>query len=115
MSERCCLNCPHWQGCRTSEYGACYRVIETLIDCEAIINRFGWELSVPFDPHDVKYLYSEARKEFHQKIKKLKEEGVKIQTVKEKDVVYDDEGGERIAPVTLYYIQTHRNYTCKEE
>jgi hypothetical protein len=89
--------------------------VHKLIDTSKYVNRFGWELDFAFDPHDTKYLYSGARKLLHAEITKIKEKGVKVQIVKEDDIIFDDEGVERIGKRNVYYIRTNKNYCCGEE
>jgi hypothetical protein len=80
-----------------------------------IQDRFGWDIPDSFDPHNDKYLYSDVRKELHATLKHAVKKGIRIEIVTEKDVMYDDEGAERIGNHKVYYIQTHKNYNCKEE
>ena len=69
-------------------------------------------LTVPFDPHDVKY-YSSALRTWLEHIQVPK--GVRKDIRKEEDVVYDERGGERIAKVKVTYFQTHRDFSCGKE
>jgi mRNA-degrading endonuclease HigB of HigAB toxin-antitoxin module len=59
----------------------------------------------PHDPHDQKYV--EDMPKFTKS-----DHGVRIEVVKEEDVVYDIEGNERRKVVHLPYFQTHRHYEC---
>jgi len=103
-----CSQCPRWQG--RTEWGDCNHVIGILMpEIYKMKTRFGWNFSTPFDPHDIKY--------FLEKIPKPKQlpEGVKIHQRKEKDIVFDDEGNERIKTVRLNIYRTHKDYYCGYE
>lgn|SRR5574343_140532 len=79
-----CKNCPYWQvpdklrSC--TEWGDCYRVVAVLnpavLKC---VSDSGFNLSVPFDPHDEQYFKNSLtfKKEIN-KARQKKVDGVRI-------------------------------------
>jgi hypothetical protein len=96
-----CNECKRWQGRRDfSTWGNCHYVIRYLIpDFDNIRDRFGFNISLPFDPHDTKYLIDKMPTPHSCDLG----DGVRIVTRKEKDTVYDDDGNERTKTVRLDY------------
>ena len=104
-----CSECPKWTGRRNSKWSDCYYVIGSLLpDVDCIRNRFGFGFRVPFDPHDAKYFLEKIPRPHDCDIP----EGVKIVTVKEKDIWFDDDGNERTRNVRLDFYQTHKDHYC---
>jgi hypothetical protein len=107
-----CNECPHWTGRRNSKWSDCYRVVGTLVpDFDRLYTRFGFLVVLPFDPHDTKYLLENLPRPHNCDIP----EGVRIQSVKEKDIWFDDDGNERTKNVRLDFYQTHKDYYCGYE
>jgi hypothetical protein len=82
-----------------------------LPDVDNIRDRFGFNMSLPFDPHDAKYFIEKIPRPHDCDIG----DKVRIRTVKEKDIVFDDDGNERTKTVRLDYYQTHKDYYCGYE
>lgn len=115
-----CKDCKYWHGCGNDLSGDCYRIIAylnpRLIDCK---NDHGAYFSIPFDPHDVKYFRYDM--DFQREYKKVCTmdytmwDGFTIEKKKIEDVVYNDDGSERLGVLNLYYFKTNRLHSCGEE
>ena len=66
--------------------------------------------STPFDPHDVKYYPFTLRK--HLKRCELPQ-GMRKQIIREEDLIFDEEGNERVGKVEIVYFQTNASFNCK--
>ena len=107
-----CKNCPHWHG-RSQEWGDCYRIIGQLEpDLFTCKNDFGYPFTIPFDPHDAKYFkYSmDFDKLYKPKHMPLNSGFIEVHEVKEKDILYSENGSERLGVHKLYYFKTHKDY-----
>jgi len=106
-----CNNCAHWQ-CpnklrNKNRWSDCYRVIGYLTpEILRIKTRFGFYITLPWSPHDSKYIDGML-------IKMNLDDGVRIEMVTKEDVVYDTEGNERRKKVKLPFYQTHKDYGCE--
>jgi hypothetical protein len=108
MLYKCCLTCKHWQGTKYSTWGDCHYVCADLnprlLDEK---NLFGWNFTLPFDPHDVKYFDNLC-------LPLAIDDDVRGLRRKENDIVfmrsqYDGSIiGERVAPQWVVYYQTFR-------
>ena len=105
-----CSDCKYWQ-CPdrlrdTREWSDCNYVISTLIpNFYELKTRFGFNLSVPFSPHDTKYVVGPLGKPQSCK-------GIKVQKRKEKDIWFDDLGNERTRIMNYTFYMTHKDYYC---
>ena len=94
-----CGSCRYWQrGSPRTEWCDCFRVVATLsphlLECK---NDFGWDFTVPFDPHDAKN-YFKFCADFRAAYKYARTQlpsGVRVQ---KKDGVF--------------FFQTHADYYC---
>jgi hypothetical protein len=110
-----CKDCPKWQGSRRSKWGDCYCVVGELFPQLYRVEhlfREGIRWTTPFDPHDCKY-YDPLIRTFFEKMAVVPD-GVRKQTVTEDDIVYDEQGGERVGRVKVTYFQTRRDYSCTQ-
>lgn len=118
-----CKDCRNWQGCKGAEWGDCNRVVAALeprlLDCyktndEGMIVEF-W--GVPFDPHEVKYWSN--HQEFCELYKTVGDEipflGVKLQKNEREDLLFDNNGGEKLGNITYKHFQTHKDFECPLE
>jgi hypothetical protein len=106
-----CAKCPRWQGTRRSTWADCNYVVCTLVpNWKRLRTRFGFPLRVPFDPHDCKYVDPLLRTVLEKRV--VLPKGVRSETIKEDDIVYDDQGGERVGKVKVTYFQTRKDYDC---
>jgi len=111
----CCKNCLHWQGRGNIKYADCYMVIAELIpNFLSCFTDCGYEFTVPFDPHEVKYyLNSVTFKQLHSKLQKLKlKEEIRKDKVRTVDYIFDSLGRAYMKTVSLIYLQTRRDYKC---
>ena len=111
-----CENCKHWMGRgKYSPQADCYMVMAYLVpnflNC---ISDLGYKLTVPFDPHTVKfYVNSLTFKKLYRVLSTTKfGEEIKRERVKEPDFVYDSVGNLYLKNVKLLFIQTRKDYTC---
>jgi hypothetical protein len=115
-----CKDCSYWQGNKYSEWGDCFRVIGRLqphlLSCcttneHGTVEKF---FEVPFDPHDYKYWsLNPIWKKLYDSYK-VDRLGVReYQDIKD-DIIYDNEGGERLGRVKLRYFQTHKGFACEK-
>lgn len=118
-----CKDCGHWQGHKYSEWGDCYCIISKLepnLSACYLTNDYGTVekfFDVPFDPHDAKYwnmnpYWKALYKQAYSNLTKL---GIRVKEEVRDDIVYDDNGGERLGRLKLHYFQTHKDFTCDEE
>jgi len=116
-----CSNCKFWQGRKGADWGDCYRVITkvepklegsvVVNDNDVVLRRF----NVPFDPHDIKYwLWNSQFMELYRNME-VSQLGIRIEDTIEDDILYDQSNGERVGRLKLRFIQTHKDYECKEE
>lgn len=102
-----CRECPFWQGTKCSEWGDCYRIISVLQPALLELERYEIpddedsckiKFNVPFDPHDIQYWrhLMEFQQLYYEAVFKLPISGIHTEKIN-----------------GLYYIQTHKNYTCK--
>lgn len=117
-----CKNCKHWQGLKGSKWGDCHRVLGVLkpelltcynLDADGVTRHY---FKMPYDPHEFKYWRFNTKvanilKKAHLHLPKR----VRIQKVKEEDVLFDQNGGQVWSNVTLRYMQTRCDYSCKED
>lgn len=108
--RKCCLNCKRWQGTKHSKWGDCHYICADLDPGILLnVNLFGWNLTVPFDPHDVKYFGGKLP------LPMKLDKGVRVLLRTEQDIKfilsqYDAEIiGERTANVRLTYFQTRHD------
>ena len=116
-----CINCRFWQGRKGADFGDCYRVIAkvepklegsvVVNDNDVVLRRF----NVPFDAHDIKYwMWNSEFMELYRNMK-VSQLGIRIEDTIEDDILYDQSNGERVGRLKLRFIQTHKDYECKEE
>lgn len=113
---RCCRNCMHWQGRRNTQFADCYMVIAELIpNFLSCFTDLGYEFTVPFDPHDVKYyLNSLTFKKLYRKLTHLPlSDMFKKDHTKEFDFVFDSLGRLHLKRIPLLFLQTKREYKCE--
>lgn len=108
MLYKCCLTCKHWQGTKYSKWGDCHYVCADMnSDLLNEKNLFGCKLTVPFDPHDIKYFEGKLP------LPTIGDD-VRILVIKEQDIKFilsQYDGtiiGERTAPIKIHYYQTAR-------
>ena len=108
-----CHECVRWQGRKGHKFGDCYCILDIIIpDVINMCNFFGFKLRTPFDPHDCKYFDPFLRKQLEAV---AVPKGVRKDIRLEEDIIYDEQGGERIAKVKVTYFQTHRDFSCGKE
>jgi hypothetical protein len=114
MSSKC-ESCRHWQGTKCSEWGDCHYIIAVIAPWVLEWkNLFGFHLTVPFDPHDVKYfdglnqrLLWIGQKDLMDKVRYThrREQDIKFILSQYDGLII----GERTAPRKIVYFQTHQD------
>jgi len=110
-----CGTCRNWQGKR--EWGLCLHycaiAAPSLLHMKSPLPLMRFE--VPFDPHDMKYFYSDVRvtKDL---TKSLLHDGVRRIVKKEEDLkfIINDSGeiiGERVGKSNIVYFYTRRDFS----
>jgi hypothetical protein len=114
MRKRC-LNCKHWQGNSQSKYGDCHYILgEIAPHVKLNVSLFGWNLTLPFDPHDVKYFPGLNDRLLFMSQKEMPT-NVVMDVRKEEDIKfilsqYDGKViGERMAPIKLVHFKSFRD------
>jgi len=69
---------------------------------------------IPFSPHDQKYWkFNVEWKKLYYELVKITYKKVNVETVEERDVIYDSTNGERIGKVKLHYFGTRKDCNCE--
>jgi hypothetical protein len=124
-----CATCKHWNGRRTDAWGDCQVIVgqiqPELYNCVRYndtdeLEEYPIFWTTPFDPHDYKYFAH--NKEFkiwwQTAMETLLPLGSGMVVCREKDLVYDRQGGQQVLPMTIVYYETHRDFegmNCYEE
>lgn len=110
----CCKNCANWNG--RIEYGDCYCVIgelePKLLEC---YSDNGYQLQLPFDPHDANKYYTKSSKfrVLYNKIKKQTlPDGIRRVLAKEKDVNFTEDGAPKTFTSEVMYLKTRADKCC---
>lgn len=111
-----CLNCKRWCGTKYSKWGRCQWVIGDLLSWVfKYTSVFGNKLTLPFDPHDVKYF-----PDLNDRLKIVAQKDcidgwTRVHREKQDDIKFlfdpntGDIVGERTTPRTLTFFYTHRD------
>lgn len=116
---RGCVSCKHWQGNKYSKWGLCncYCVVAAPLLKDMMsplpLKRF----DIPFDPHDMKYFFSDSRV-MKQLTSSELPTGVRREVRQEQDIKFitNKDGvivGERVGKQKVVYFYTHRQFNCE--